>query len=179
MSMIAWAGLIVAVVGTGVSVSASMQQAAIAKKTGAYNAKLAENQALQAEMDGRENLRRKRVENRRFLARQRAGLAKAGVLETGTPLEVMAESAGSLELEALDYTRQQAMTATGLRAQGAMDKAMGGAQARAAYTQAGASLLSGTARALSMMPSGAPSGGGGSGGFIGAAPISGTSASFN
>jgi hypothetical protein len=110
---------------------------------GRYNAKLAENQALQTEMDAAENIRRKRSENRRMLATQRSRYAKAGVLMEGTPLELLAESAGNLELEVLDYDRQQRMQAAGLRAQGAADLALGANQARAAMIGAGSSLLSG------------------------------------
>ncbi len=150
MAFLAAAALATAIVGTGVSVYGQVQQAKTAKAMGAYNAKLAENQALQAEMDGAENTRRKRQENRRMMATQRSRLAKAGVLEAGTPLEVMAETAGNLELETLDYARSVRMQATGLRAQGAMDKAMGSAQARAAYIGAGASLLSGASNVASM-----------------------------
>jgi hypothetical protein len=147
-----WAvtAIAVSVAATGVAVYGQVQQAQTAKAMGAYNAKLAENQALQAEMDAAENTRRKRMENRRMLATQRSRLAKAGVLEAGTPLEVMAETAGNLELETLDYARSVRMQATGLRAQGAMDKAMGSAQARAAYIGAGASLLSGAASTAGM-----------------------------
>jgi hypothetical protein len=142
--------LAAAVVGTGVAVYGQVQQAKTAKAVGAYNAKLAENQALQAEMDAAENTRRKRKENRRLLATQRSRLAKAGVMEAGTPLEVMAETAGNLELETLDYARSIRMQASGLRAQGAMDRVMGSAQARAAYIGAGASLLSGASSVAGM-----------------------------
>lgn len=129
--------------GTAVSVYGQVQQAQTAKAMGKYNAKLAENQARQTEMDAAENIRRKRKENKRLIATQRSRYAKAGVLEEGTPLELLAETAGNLEMETLDYARQQRQAAAGLRAQGAADLAMGANQARAAYIGAGSSLLSG------------------------------------
>lgn len=132
-------------VGTAVSVYGQVQQAQTAKAMGKYNAKLAEQQALQTEMDAAENIRRKRRENKRLLATQRSRYAKAGVLEEGTPLELLAETAGNLEMETLDYDRQQRMAAAGLRAQGAADLAMGANQARGALIGAGASLLQGAA----------------------------------
>jgi hypothetical protein len=147
-----WAvtAIAVTVVGTGVSVYGQVQQAQTAKAMGKYNAKLAEQQAIQTEMDAAENIRRKRRENKRLIATQRSRYAKAGVLEEGTPLELLAETAGNLEMETLDYDRQQRQAAAGLRAQGAADLALGANQARGAYIGAGASLLQGTAAAASM-----------------------------
>lgn len=176
--------LALAGVGTAVSVYGQVEQAKTAKAMGKYNAKLAENQARQTEMDAAENIRRKRKENKRLIATQRSRYAKAGVLEEGTPLELLAETAGNLEMETLDYDRQQRMAAAGLRAQGAADLAMGANQARAAYIGAGASLLQGGASMASMgyqmQQSGAGKGspGGGSGQFVAARPISGTTASL-
>lgn len=169
-------------IGTAVSVYGQVEQAKTAKAMGKYNAKLAENQARQTEMDAAENIRRKRRENKRLLATQRSRYAKAGVLEEGTPLELLAETAGNLEMETLDYDRQQRQAALGLRAQGAADLAMGANQARAAYIGAGTSLLQGGAAMASLgykdgqVGKGSP--GGGSGQFIAARPISGTTASL-
>lgn len=111
LTTLAVASLATAAVGTGVAVYGQMQQAKTAKKVGEYtaqtaeanakataeaaeyNAQLAEVQALQTEMDSRENIRRKRLENSRYQKSQRARFAKAGVTEEGSPLEVMAETA--------------------------------------------------------------------------------------
>lgn len=141
---LAIASLATAAVGTGVAVYGQVQQAKTAKAAGEFNAKMAENAALQAEMDSRENIRRKREENRRMLAMQRGRYAKAGVTEAGTPLEVMAETAGLLELDALEMGRQSRIEANRLRAQAGYDRAMGKAGAQAAYLQAGATLLNST-----------------------------------
>jgi hypothetical protein len=138
------------VVGTGVSVYGQMQQAKTAKKMGEYNAKLAENQALQTEMDSREQLRRSSIGNKRIMATQRVSYAKAGVDTAGTPLAIMAESAGNLKLANLDYSRQVDQKVTGLYGQAGADRALGAQQARAAYIGAGASLLQGTASVASM-----------------------------
>lgn len=142
-----WAvtAIVVAAAGVGVGVYAQTSAAATAKATGKYNAKLAESQAKQTEMDAAENISRRRREAKRLLATQRSRFAKAGVVEEGTPLEVLAETAGILELETLDYDRMQRQQALALRAQGAADRALGSSQARAGYIGAGASLLSGSA----------------------------------
>ena len=140
----------VAVVGAGVAVYGQVQQGQAAEASGEYNAKVAQNAALQAEMDSRENIRRKRVENRRMLAMQRGRYAKSGVEEAGTPLEVMAETAGLLELDALEMGRQSRMEAARLRSQAGYDLAMGKMGAQSAYTSAGATLLTGASSAAFM-----------------------------
>jgi hypothetical protein len=67
-----------------------------------YNAALAENEAKRKEQETRERVRRQRRENDRFKSKQRAAFAKAGITSTGTPLEVMSQTAADLELAALD-----------------------------------------------------------------------------
>jgi hypothetical protein len=88
-----------------------------------YNYLLAENQAQLADMTGRENIRRMRVEGRKTMNTQQARYAKAGVVvETGTPLEVMAETAGLIELNVLDEKRKADAEAQATRTQGAMQR---------------------------------------------------------
>lgn len=142
---LAIASLSLAAIGTGVAVYGQMEAAKSAKEMGEYNAKLAENQAAQVDMEARESVRRRREQNRRFMAMQRTAYAKSGVTIEGTPLEVMAETAGILELEALDASRQASQQSMALRGQAAYDRRVGSTQARAAYIGAGASLLSGVA----------------------------------
>lgn len=149
MTMV-WTAVAISVVATSVSVYGQVQQAQQAKAIGKYNAKMAEAQAKQTEMDAAENIRRKRKENARILATQRSKYAKAGVMEAGTPLELMAETAGNLELDVLDYNRQQRINAQNLRQQGAMDLAMGKNAAQAGYINAGATLLQGAGQAAGM-----------------------------
>jgi hypothetical protein len=138
------------VVGTGVSVYGQMQQAQTAKKMGAYNAKLAENQALQTEMDSREQMRRTSIGNKRIMATHRVSYAKAGVDTAGTPLAVMAETAGNLKLSSLDYMKKTGQDVTALYGQAGASRALGAQQAQAAYIGAGASLLSGASSMASM-----------------------------
>jgi hypothetical protein len=134
---------VAAAVGGGVyAYQGAQQQKRTSKAIGEYNQKQAEMDALQTEMENRENVRRKRRENVRLQAVQRARYAKAGVVEEGTPLEVMAETAGLLELDALEMNRQALGNAARLRAQGKFAKAAGDAGAAAAAMQGNASLLS-------------------------------------
>jgi hypothetical protein len=184
LSTLAIASLATAAVGTGVAVYGQVQQAKTAKKVGEYNAKTAEEnakataeaaeynalaqeeQALQTEMDSRENIRRKRLENRRFQSTQRARFAKAGVTEEGSPLEVMADTAALLEMDAQEVNRQAQIEAARLRAgaretrrtglfqsdqftkQAGFERMYGSRQASAAYIGAGATLLSGASNMM-------------------------------
>jgi len=96
---------VAAVAGTGVAVYSSSQQAKAAKATAAFNAKVLENEAAARADERAEMTRRERIKSRRLKGRQRTMIAKAGVTESGSPLELMAETAGELELGVLDINR--------------------------------------------------------------------------
>jgi DNA primase len=66
------------------------------------NAAQYDQQALRVEQEARERARRMREENERMLGAQRARYGKAGVTSAGSPLTVMAETAGLLELGVAD-----------------------------------------------------------------------------
>lgn len=134
------------VAAAGVSSYAAYEQGQTAKATGKFNARMAENEALRVDQEGRESIKRRRRENKRLMGRARARLAKSGVVEEGTPLEVMAETAGQLELAALDEQRAASAESSRLRSQAGMSLWEGKQAARAGTTQAGATLLSGTAK---------------------------------
>lgn len=70
------------------------------------NAALLEAEADQADLEARENIGRIRAEGRRFLGRQRADIAASGVVGSeGSPLDAIIETAGAIELRALDQAR--------------------------------------------------------------------------
>jgi len=74
-------------------ISAEQQYAA-----GMQNAAIMQNEGLRVEQEARERARRMRAENEKLLGAQRARFGKAGVTSEGSPLSVMAESAGLMEL---------------------------------------------------------------------------------
>lgn len=105
-----WAFTVVAVATTAYAGYTQYQgqkfQQEVAKSTSEYNAKVQENQTIQAEMESRENSNRSRRANRLFMASQRASLAKMGIVESsGSPLEVLGETAATLELQMQDEKR--------------------------------------------------------------------------
>jgi hypothetical protein len=71
-------------------------------QAGMQNAKTMENEGLRVEQEARERARRMRTENERMAGAQRARFGKSGVVMEGTPLMVMAESAGLMELAVSD-----------------------------------------------------------------------------
>jgi hypothetical protein len=138
------------VAGAGIAAYGLYQQGKTSKRVAEFNAKSAENQAIQEDMDSRESARRERVHNRRLASRQRARIAKTGLVETGSPLEVMAEDAGRMELAVLDQRRNSRIKQSGLRSQAELTRAEGDAAFRAGRISAGASLLSGISSGFSI-----------------------------
>ena len=102
MSFAATSAAIAAVVSAGTAIYAGQKQ----KQALEYNAKVAENQAEVEQMEAREAIKRKREENKAFMARQLSMQAKAGgSIQSGSSLLVAAESAARLELETLEMSR--------------------------------------------------------------------------
>lgn len=179
VTALAIASLATAAVGTGIAIYGQRQAAKTSQAVGEfnaqqgeenarqvaetadYNARLLENQALQTEMDARENIRRKRAENKRYASMQRARFAASGVTEEGSPLEVMSDTAALLEMDALEVNRQAQIRMNELRAgasetrrtgtfqadqyrkQAGFDRQYGSAQARAANIASVGTLLQG------------------------------------
>jgi hypothetical protein len=143
MAYLTAAALILAAVGTYVSYDASQTQKATAKSVSEYNAKLAENQTIQADLEARENSNRQRRQNRLAMSSQRARLAKMGVSEAGSPLAVLAEQAGLMELQIQDQKRADEARRRAGFATAAQTRIEGQALASAYNKQGQATLLSG------------------------------------
>ena len=122
-----------------------------AKRIGEYNATVDESDALQLELDSLESVRRMRAEGKRFVGSQRARYAKGGVVvDTRSPLEVMAETEGMLKLQELDYERQARQQAAKLRRSAQMSRFYGEKELRASRVWSLASLLAGVGNDASM-----------------------------
>jgi hypothetical protein len=90
-----------------------------------YNARVAQNEAKRTEMEARERARRMRLENERALGAQRAAYGKAGVTSAGSPLMVMAETAGLGELAVSDELYKADAQRSGLYTQAALEQFKG------------------------------------------------------
>lgn len=87
-----------------------------------YNAQIAQNEALRVEQEARERAKRMREENERSLGLQRAAYAKAGVTSAGSPLMIMADTAGLAELAVADEIYKADAQRSGLYQQAALEQ---------------------------------------------------------
>lgn len=106
------------------------------------NAQIAQNDATRVEQEARERAKRMRSENERLLGEQRARFGKAGVTSEGTPLAVMAESAGLMEMAVSDELYRADMERTAFYRKADVEKWQAGYsmidKAAADYNQASA-----------------------------------------
>jgi hypothetical protein len=87
-----------------------------------YNASVQRNEAKRTELEARERARRMRAENERALGLQRASYGKAGVTSSGSPLMVMAETAGLGELAVADELYKADAQRRGLYTQAGLEQ---------------------------------------------------------
>lgn len=139
--------LVATAASTYVAYQGQQYNAAVARNTAQYNSKVQENQTIQADMEARENIARERAASRRFLSSQRAAMAKSGVTEAGSPLEVLGETAGRLELQAQDQFRAASARRLYGLSQSANTLTEGYAQSKGYQMAAAGTLLSGAAKA--------------------------------
>lgn len=135
------------VLSTVASTYASYSAAKTAEKQSELNAK-AQADALGAEAqqkaaESAEAARRKALEQRRFRATQLAEISGQGVQLTGTPLDILANTAVQQQQELSDVAYGRDMEQRSLAYQGQNALALGSQQSAAAKSQAGATLLSG------------------------------------
>lgn len=140
------ASLVVSAVGAYTSYQGAQQQAKATKQVAAYNAKVQENEAIQQDMEMREQINRTRRENKRLLASQRAGVAASGIELSGSPLEVLGANAASLELRAQDMARQSTLGVMRGQTQAKATIWEGNQTAKGIRTQAAGTLLSDAGR---------------------------------
>ena len=134
--------LVVSAAGAGLSYKASLDQAKATEKTAKYNAKVQENEAIQQDMEMREQISRNRSENKRLLASQRAGVAASGIELSGSPLEILGANAASLELKNQDMGRAASLGLMQGQAQAKATIWEGKQTAAGIRTQAAGTLLS-------------------------------------
>lgn len=143
------------VAGAGVSAYSSYQSGKANQRINEYNARVAEQAALDKERDGKIIANATRANNERIQSRQRALFAKSGVVGgTGSPLMVMAEQAAQLEMGALDAERTASNESSSLRTQAVLDRMAGKAARKAGALNAAGTILSGAGQAGSMYAAG-------------------------
>ena len=147
--------MILMAVGTAVSAYGQYQSGQAQKAAANYNARVQEAQAIQQDMENRENIRRERKSGQGLLSSQRQKLGASGVvIQTGSPLEVLGRTAGELELRAQDAARAGRSNLQYGLSQAQMTKWEGKQAATAATLGAAGTLLQGTGQAISMYKTG-------------------------
>lgn len=135
--------LAVAAAGTAVAVHGQIEQAEAAEKAGKYNEAVARNNAQAAADQARFESERIRKRNMVILGRQKAAIAKAGILDTGSTLDVFFDSAVEGELDRMAALYSGDLRSGFYTSQGQLARMEGDAQKRANYYRAGGTLLSG------------------------------------
>lgn len=140
---------------------------AAANNAAKYNAQVASNNAAMAQRQAEDAKERGRIEEQRFRlqaaqlrGQQAASLAANGVdISSGSPLQVLADSAGMAELDAASVRDQAAREAYGYQVESAnylnestLERARGKSAKRASYFEAGSSLLTGAGRVAANWP---------------------------
>ena len=158
------AGLALTAVSTAVSAFGQIQQGKAAEKQAQFQAQVARNNAIIAERKAQDAIDRgkvaeaeRRQETAQLLARQRASAAAGGVLvDTGSILDIISDTAGLGELDALTIRANAQREATGFRDQAAqfqndasLTEAAGQNRRRASLINAGGTLLEGGAKVAS------------------------------
>ncbi len=137
----------VAVAGTAASMAAqqaaSKQAARTATNVANYNAAVDINNAKQTQIDSQTNIDRQRAQNDIYLSRQRSAIAASGVLEAGSPLDLMADTASLMEQGIQDEQRDTSMKMEGDYSAAAAGVVQGQASSDAYKIQGQASLFSG------------------------------------
>ena len=147
MSM-AYVAVAVAVIAAATSAYATYSAGENAKEVGEYNKKVADNAALDAAQRGSIEAADHRQKVRQMISRQNASFSAGGLdASTGTPLEIMTETAGMGELDALRIVNNAQRQGAGLKAQGELEMFKGNAAYRGGMLTAGGTLLGGASNA--------------------------------
>lgn len=113
-----------------------------AKDAANYNANLLKQQSFAAQQQGLAEMELRRRRGERVISQQEAAFAKSGVLATGSPLEVIGETAANVELDALNAAYEGYLNARGLRQRSKMAQYEGRLAAYQGKMEAVGTLLS-------------------------------------
>jgi hypothetical protein len=131
------------VASTYASYSAAQTQAKQSELNAKAQADALGAEAQQKAAESAEAARRKALEQRRFRSTQLAEISGQGIQLTGTPLDILANTAVQQQQELSDVAYGRDMEQRSLAYQGQNALALGSQQSAAAKSQAGATLLSG------------------------------------
>lgn len=144
-------GAILGLAGVGMGAYGQYQAGQAQNATARYNARLMEQRAVATEQAMEWETTRMHDQARRLKAEQEAGFLKSGArIDAGTPLLVLAEQAGEMEMDVLQQRRNRMIEAQNLRQQGAMMKYQGKQAKKAGTLGAMTTLLGGAGKTYLM-----------------------------
>ena len=162
----AYAPMILAAVGTVVSVASAQEQAKQAQQAAEYNAALAKRNAEIANQNAAAARRQavadseaQRRSAEKQLGAMRAGYAASGIQMEGTPLDVLSSSVQQAEMDTLNTIYKGELRAlsyendaTGHSLTAQLEKSKGEAAGTQGMYNSASALLSGAAKTLSLYP---------------------------
>lgn len=144
MGFLAIIGLIVSMVSAIGGAMAAKDAGEAQKAAADYNAKVLEAQAQSEREAAAFEETQQREKAAKMRARQRVAYLASGVdLSEGTPLEVLGQQAGEMEMDALTIRYNGEIKAKQSESQAAIYRMQGAQAKKAGYTNAGSSLLTG------------------------------------
>ena len=136
--------MVLMIAGTAMSAIGTYQQSQTQAATAKYNAQVAAQQAEAVRRAGEFEAAKIAREKKQMLGRQKARYGKAGVLSfTGSPLEVMADTAAQYELDIAASRYNTQVGVSRYKYESTYQKGMAGRYATAGYIGAGSTLLTG------------------------------------
>lgn len=114
---------IAGVAAAGIGAYNSIATASAQSDASKYNAKVADNNAKQAEMEASAEAQKIRDRNRRMIAAQKAQYAASGVTIDGTVKDVIIDSSVQGELDALGAEYSGEVRSKALKSQSELDRA--------------------------------------------------------
>jgi hypothetical protein len=143
-----------AAAGTVVSAVGAIRQGQAAAGAANYNAQLAEQNAQIATAQGEAAAQAQQRDSQRNIGRALAAYGASGVqTDTGSPTDVLADSARGAALDNLNIKYNAKLRAMGLQAQAGLDRANASNSETAGYLNATSSILSGASKVSSMRAS--------------------------
>ena len=147
----AWAPLVISLVGTGLSAASQYQQGQNQKKVANWNADLQTQNAADARAKSEEDAKDRLRQAESLKGKQRLAYAAAGVdITTGTPLDTMMQTARDAEMDAINIRKQGDLTARNYYSDAEILRYQGKSGAQAATIGAGATILQGAGDRYSM-----------------------------
>lgn len=141
--------------GDAVSALGAFNQGKADEIAGNYNAAAAEQNATYTIEKAREDERRQRVVSKKFIGDIRAGYGASGITTDGSALDVLEESAGNAELDALTIRHEGALRAAAYRSDANYERAAGKNARKSGDLKAAGYLLKSGEKGVSMAGGGA------------------------